>query len=318
MVFICRKISMPPEPRNAMSSFSAAAPWQRRDIAGTNLRTGAIKRHARDWRKTRIKRRATLFSHTTSCESWTKWIGPKAGSGWVWKQLSARPDKLRCENQSMKTLRLAAPGPTRMTHLIRRILLCLLLVAATAAYGGVPAMNVIVSDASGKVAFKGTTKASATFATEKLAPGNYVVQFQSKNGALKGNQYLLVVSAGKKKVIAEAVPGEKINGAGVAMRITVDPGLKITGQVATDQGLAAAVSGKIKVINGKRFVWVKAGTGSNLGDHWEDVSVAPLRNVVRMSTDKLRQIQDRSFEGSMLDKNGGLRAYDLTTYEGGY
>jgi hypothetical protein len=218
----------------------------------------------------------------------------------------------------MKTLLLAATGHTRMTHMIRAVLLCLLLAATTVAYGGVPSMNVIVSDASGKIAFKGATNTNATFATANLAPGNYVVQFQSKSGALKGNQYLLVVSAGKKKVIADAVPGEKINGAGVAMRIIVEPGMKITGQVATDQGLAAAISGKVKVINGKRYVWVKARTGSNLGDHWEEAGLAPVRNVSSMSTDKLRQIQDRAFEGSMLDKYGGLRAYDLSSYEGGY
>jgi hypothetical protein len=216
----------------------------------------------------------------------------------------------------MKTPLLAAPGHPKMTHMIRSILLCFLLVVATAAYGGVPSMNVIVSDASGKVAFKGATNANATFATANLAPGNYVVQLHSKSGDLKGNQYLLVVSAGKKKVIADAVPGEKINGAGVAMRITVELGMKITGQVATDQSMAAALSGKVKVINGKRYVWVRAGTGSNLGDHWEEASLAPARNVASMSADKLRRMQDRSFEGSMLGRYGGAGPYTSAVHEG--
>jgi hypothetical protein len=201
--------------------------------------------------------------------------------------------------------------------MIRRIVLSLVLVVATAAYGGVPSMNVIVSDASGKVAFKGTTNASATFATANLAPGNYVVQFQSKNGALQGNQYLLVVSAGTKKVIADAVPGEKINGAGVAMKIIVEPGLKITGQVVNDQGLAASISGKVKMINGTRYVWVKGRTGTNIGDHWEEEGLAASRNVASMSTDKLRQIQDRSFEGSMIGRYGG-GPRDVVVHEGGY
>ena len=205
----------------------------------------------------------------------------------------------------MKTLLLAALGHPRMTHLIRTSLLALLLVVASAAYGGVPSVNVIVSDASGKVAFKGATNADATFATANLAPGNYVVQFQSRNESLKGNQYLVVVSAGTRKVIADAVPGEKFHGGGVAMRINVERGLKITGQVATDQVVASAGSGKVKVINGKRYVWVKARTGSNLGDHWEEESLAAARNVATMSNDKLRQIQDHSFEGSMLDRYQG-------------
>ena len=200
-----------------------------------------------------------------------------------------------------------------MTHLIRTTLLALLLVVASAAYGGVPSMNVIVSDASGKVAFKGATNASASFATTNLAPGNYVVQFQSRNEALKGNQYLLVVSAGRKKVIADAVPGEKFHGGGVAMRVNVEAGSSITGQVATDQ-LASAGLGKVKVINGKRYVWVKARTGSNLGDHWEEEGLAAVQNVVTMSMEKLRKIQDASFEGSMLDRYHTGAPYEVHTH----
>jgi hypothetical protein len=216
----------------------------------------------------------------------------------------------------MKTLLLAATGHTRMTHMIRSILLCLLLVVATAAYGGIPSMNVIVSDASGRVAFKGTTKVNATFATANLAPGNYVVQFQSQNAVLKGNRYLVVVSAGTKKVIADAVPGEKINGAGVAMRITVESGLKITGQVASDQGAAAAISGRVKMINGKRYVWVRARTGTNLGNHWEEEGLAAAQNVVSISFDRMQKYQDASYEGSMLDRYNGHR-YGAAVH-GGY
>ena len=203
-----------------------------------------------------------------------------------------------------------------MTHMIRAVLLCLLLATTTLAYGGVPSMNVIVSDASGKIAFKGATNTNATFATANLAPGNYVVRLHSKSGDLKGNQYLLVVSAGKKKVIADAVPGEKISGVGVAMKITVEPGMKITGQLAHDQSMAAAVSGKIKLIKGKRYAWVRAQTGSNLGDHWVEESLAPARNVGSMSTDKLRRMQDRSFEGSMLNRYGGAGPYTSVVHEG--
>jgi hypothetical protein len=202
----------------------------------------------------------------------------------------------------MKTLLRVGRDHTRLTCMIGSILVTLLLAGTAAAYGGVPSMNVIVSDASGKVAFKGATGASATFATANLAPGNYVVQFHSNSGALKGSQYLVVVSAGKAKVIADAVPAEKFNGGGVAMRITVGAGLRITGQIAADQGVASAAIGKVKVINGKRYVWVKARTGSNLGDHWEEESLAAAQNVASMSMDKLQKIQDASFEGSMLDR----------------
>jgi hypothetical protein len=200
----------------------------------------------------------------------------------------------------MKKLLLSAFVHTSVTHIIRSTLL--LLVVATAAYGGVPPVNVIVSDASDKVVFKGTTNVNATFETGNLRPGHYVVQFNSKAADLKGNQYLLVVSAGKKKVIADAVPGERFNGNGVAMRVTVGAGLKITGQVATDQVMASAGSAEVKVINGKRYVWVKARTGSNIGDHWEEENLAPGYNIVRMEEMDLRKLMDRQFEGSMLDR----------------
>jgi hypothetical protein len=198
----------------------------------------------------------------------------------------------------MKTFHLAGLIKPR---LIRSPLFFLLLVIATAAYGGVPSMNVIVSDSSGKVAFRGATNADAAFSTANLAPGNYVVQFKSTSQTLRGNQYLLVVAAGGKKVIADAVPGEKFNGGGVAMRVPVGSGLRITGQVAPDQVVASS-GAKIKVIDGKRYVWVKTRTGSNLADHWEEEGVAAARIVATMSIDKVRRIQDASFEGSMLDR----------------
>lgn len=215
----------------------------------------------------------------------------------------------------MKTLLHTSVVRTRLMHIIRSSLLPLLLVIATAAYGGVPSMNVIVSDSSGNVAFKGATHANATFATANLAPGNYVVQFQSKSAALNGNQYLLVVAAGRKKVIADAVPGEKIHGGGVAMKVNVESGMRITGQVAVDQ-VAASGSEKVKVIDGKRYVWVRARTGSNLGDHWEAEGLAPARSVVSMSTDRLRRIQDASFEGSMLGRYRSAYPYQVVVHEG--
>jgi len=115
---------------------------------------------------------------------------------------------------------------------MKNLFLAAVLFAATAAFGGVPAMSVVVSDASGKAAFKGATKANGAFATEKLQPGKYVVQFNSKNAALKGGQYSIVVAAGKKKVVANAIAGEKFLAGGVAMKVEVGAGLNITGQIA--------------------------------------------------------------------------------------
>lgn len=107
----------------------------------------------------------------------------------------------------------------------------LFLFAASLAHGGVPSVSVIVSDASGKAAFKGATKSDGAFATEKLQPGNYVVQFNSKNAALKGGQYSIIVASGKKKVVANAIAGDKFLGNGVAMKVEVGTGANIIGQV---------------------------------------------------------------------------------------
>lgn len=177
--------------------------------------------------------------------------------------------------------------------------LAVLLGLATTAYAGVPSMNVTVFDANGKVAFKGPTSANATFAARNLQPGNYVVQFHTNSTAVKNNQYLLVVSAGKKKVIAADVPGEKFADGGVAMRVEV-PGSEITGQVATEQGVAQADGAKSRVIDGKRYLWVVAELGSNRGGHWMEEGLSKARNVTVLSPEDIQKKQDRAGEGSML------------------
>jgi hypothetical protein len=118
-----------------------------------------------------------------------------------------------------------------MKNLFPKFGLCLFLVAASIANAGVPSMNVTVSDSTGKAAFKGATKSDGDFATAKLQPGNYVVQFMAKDSSVKGAQYSVVVAAGTKKIVANAVAGEKFLGGGVAMKVEVGTGLNITGQV---------------------------------------------------------------------------------------
>ena len=128
------------------------------------------------------------------------------------------------------------------------------------AYGAVPAMNVTVSDASGKAAFKGATDAKGAFATANLKPGNYVVQFNATSAAVKGNHYAIAVSAGKKKVSAKGIPGEKLTAGGVAVKVEVGAGLNITGQIEPDA----------RTVNkdGKKMVWIPPMTGSHMPGHW--------------------------------------------------
>jgi len=174
---------------------------------------------------------------------------------------------------------------SQMKNMIRSTVISL--IVASVAYGGVPAMNVIVSDAGGKAAFKGTTSAKGDFATAKLNPGKYVVQFNSTSPAVKGNQYSIVVSAGTKKVSASAVPGEKLNGGGVALKVDVGSGLNITGQIT------AAAAGSVK--NGKKMVWIPPQLGSHMPGHWAEEGSAEAmaaRTSGSMGKDDLKNRQD--------------------------
>ena len=157
------------------------------------------------------------------------------------------------------------------------------------AYGaGIPTMDVTVSEASGKVTFKGRTAADGTFATGKVTPGHYVVQFNAKNPAVKGNQYALVIAAGKRKVSANAVAGEKFAAGGVAMRLDVASELNITGQIAADS--------KTVMKNGKKMVWIPQMIGSNLPGHWaEEGSAEEMSSRTRgtIRRDGIQRIQDK-------------------------
>jgi hypothetical protein len=173
-----------------------------------------------------------------------------------------------------------------MKNLLRTALIPLCF-AVSIAYAGVPPLNVTVSDASGKAAYKGATNASGAFATAKLTPGNYVVQLNSKSAAVKGNHYAVVVAAGKKKVAASAVPGEKFNGGGVALKVDVGNGLNITGQVAEES--------KTAMKDGKKMVWIPPALGSNMPGRWvpEDSAEAKAsKNRLQMSIKDVQRIQE--------------------------
>lgn len=175
-----------------------------------------------------------------------------------------------------------------MKNLIRSIALSLFL-AAGVTYGSVPSLNVIVSDSSGKAAFKGTTDAKGTFATAKLKPGNYVVQFNSP-GAIKGN-YAIVVSAGVKKVSAAGVAGEKFAKGGVALKVDVGNLLSISGQVAAEEAGASK--------NGKKMVWIPPQAGSHMPGKWveaDSVEAKEAKTAGNMSTQDLGKLQERTVQ----------------------
>ncbi|MDQ3315479.1 MAG: hypothetical protein M3505_12820 [Verrucomicrobiota bacterium] len=163
-------------------------------------------------------------------------------------------------------------------------------------------MDVVVMNATGNVAFKGKTAGNGTFATGKLEPGNYVVQLNSKDASVKGAQYMVVVSAGKKKISADAVAGEKLMAGGVALKVDVAaPATNITGQITSgnvvgaNAGSAAKGNGKVKIINGKRYVWQGAETGSHIGGRWVEEGTAS--NVRKGGAEALSGMQDKGSQG---------------------
>jgi hypothetical protein len=103
-----------------------------------------------------------------------------------------------------------------MKHVILSISLGVSLAFACAAFAAVPTLNVTVADSSGKAAYKGATNAKGTFATGTLKPGGYTVQFNSSSAP--SGKFAVVISAGSKKVTANAIGGEKFAIGGVAMK----------------------------------------------------------------------------------------------------
>jgi hypothetical protein len=174
-----------------------------------------------------------------------------------------------------------------MKNLIRSTVLSLCFATACMAYGAVPSLNVTVSDASGKAAFKGTTDRSGGFTTSKVKPGNYVVQFNSPN-AVQGS-YSIVVSAGVKKVSASGVAGEKFAKGGVALKVDVANLLNIVGQVATE----AAGASK----NGKKMVWLPPQLGSNRPGRWVEEDSAEAKQAKTAGSLSTRDIQNRQDRG---------------------
>jgi hypothetical protein len=183
----------------------------------------------------------------------------------------------------------------------RRWTIVLLLGIASAAYAAVPPMEVTVFDTSGRVAFKGPVSANASFATTTVPAGHYVVRLNTNSAGVRNNQYLLVVAAGKKKVIAADVPGEKFITGGVAMKVEVGSRSQITGQIANEQATADQGVSKYRVINGKRYTWVATELGSNRGGHWVEEGSPPIRNVMVLTFDELQKRMDRGGEGNMFD-----------------
>ena len=174
------------------------------------------------------------------------------------------------------------------TPLRLSVLLCAVALSAAAFAASMPTLDVMVADASGKVAYKGKTTAAGSFSTSSLPAGDYVVQLTSRSPV--NEKFALVIAAGKQKVVSGAVAGSQFTKGGVAMRIKVAKSANITGQLS-DGSAASELTSKVKVVNGKRFVWQGPETGSNIGGRW--VEEGTVSSVIRGGKDSLNSSQNR-------------------------
>jgi len=162
--------------------------------------------------------------------------------------------------------------------------------SACAVYGSVPQVTVLVSDSSGKTTYKGATDSRGIFASPKMQPGNYAVQFTSSN-APKGSHYTLVVVAGTKKTSAQGITAEKLAGGGVAMKIEVKANASIQAQVAAEA--ADMRMGK----NGKPMVWIPKKVGSNMPAHWAESDSAEAKEAMTSGSYSTKNLQDKQNQG---------------------
>jgi hypothetical protein len=176
-----------------------------------------------------------------------------------------------------------------MKKILSTVVVGLVVVAGSLAYGAVPEMRVTVSDSSGHAAYKGATDSNGSFATGTLQPGQYVVQFNAKRNNVEGNNYALVVSAGTKKVVASAVAGEKFAGGGVAMRIEVPGGAHMVGLVASDL--------RTMMKNGKLLVWIPQRLGSHLPAHWAEADSSDAKIAQTAYSLSFKNLQDKQAQG---------------------
>ena len=157
-----------------------------------------------------------------------------------------------------------------------------------------------VSTAGGKLAYRGATDASGHFTTSQLASGNYVVEFNTNDRAVRGAEFAILVSAGKRKITADSVSGDKFIAGGVAMKVALASKTAITGYVINTV-LPATAQGKVRIIHGRRYFWISE-TGSIASGRWAEEGSAQAASTyhVEVSDSRyLQNLQDRGGQGAM-------------------
>lgn len=117
---------------------------------------------------------------------------------------------------------------------------------------------------------------------------------------MKGDQFSIRVLGGKQKMSADGVLGEKLGAGGVAMKIEVAKPTRLSGNIVSAKASSAQSveqgNTKVKIVNGKRYYWMRAETGSNIGGRWVEESEISPSMVRSYNADALRNMQSRGGE----------------------
>jgi hypothetical protein len=199
---------------------------------------------------------------------------------------------------------------------LRNTLLVLSAFVASAASANVAGLDITVKK-NGKAVYQGKTDARGNFTTGALDAGSYNVELRSPASMdLKGQKLAITVAAGKNAPLQSTANGAHLRG-GVAMTVDTNKTAQLRGQVTQAgrvvEGTAPEgyekVRANVKVINGKRHVWVPAPIGSNMGGRWveEGTEGAVLKTSNRRGGDGevLSRIQDMSGQGAAGAGGGG-------------
>jgi hypothetical protein len=162
-----------------------------------------------------------------------------------------------------------------------------LLAIASIVYGAaVSNVDVTVSDATGRLIYRGKTDTNGVFGTGQVAAGDYVVQFNAKNAAVNRSDYAIYAAAGHRRVVAHDISGRQFAGAGVAMRLKSVARTPIIGQVA----LGGVNALGTKIVKGVRYVLLPPATG-DIGPRWVEEGTQAARNVTRIQFDDPNMIK---------------------------
>ena len=191
-----------------------------------------------------------------------------------------------------------------------------LALAPTAQSANVAGLDVFVKK-DGQPIFRGKTDAAGSFASGNLEPGVYSVEFRApKSLSLRDQTVAISVSKGKGAPQQSTTDGKHMQG-GVAMNVELPKAGKLTGHITSKGGVVAERTGpvppgyekvkaNVKVINGKRHVWVPAPIGSNMGGKWvEEGTEGAALNTSNKKGDDAMVLQHIQDQASNVGQRGG-------------